>query len=341
MPFKTIQKSWRRPIRIGVAQSVYPDYDVFKDIATSNGSRNPTLSESPIRSRHRRHLVAMIEGIEQMLRVRETHIENDRSDKRLLDLLVFPELSVHPQDVNTILVPFARRHRCIILAGLVYHPENMLTGAPLINSAMWLIPEWDSYQGLQVRRIEQGKWHLTEDERRFSPAPVPFRPAQWIINYDWQINQGPLKLSASICYDSTDLSLAADLKSRSDIFIVCALNKDVGTFDRMAESLHYHMYQGVVIVNNGQFGGSNFYMPFGETYHRQVLHLHGQPQAQIAFIEADPEKLICQGRLPCGCYPADNQPEITDSDACINHCTLKPTGKWKTPPAGWNHRNNS
>ena len=323
-PYRTY-KNWHRPIRIGVAQSVFPDRDAFLEIIESGGSRNPTLSEPASRRRHRQHLVAMIEGIEQMLRVRETHVENARYGKRLLNLLVFPELSIHPDDINPILVPFVRRHRCIVLAGLVFHHEEMLPGAPLINSAIWLIPEWSTSQGMQIRRIQQGKWHLTDLEARLNPPPVPFKPAQWIVNYEWKHNERPLRISASICYDSTDLSLASDLRSSSDLFVVCALNQDVGTFDRMAESLHYHMYQGVIIVNNGQFGGSNFYMPFGEVYHRQVLHLHGQPQAQVAFIEVDPEKMICKGRnnvcIPCN--PTDD-----------SECPKRPLGKWENPSCG-------
>ena len=50
-------------------------------------------------------------------------------------------------------------------------------------------------------------------------------------------------------------------------------------------------------------------MPFGEAHHRQVLHLHGQPQAQVAFIEVDPEKMICRGTKsicsPCKCDQAN------------------------------------
>jgi hypothetical protein len=122
-------------------------------------------------------------------------------------------------------------------------------------------------------------------------------------------------LSASICYDATDLALASDLKTRNDVYIVCALNQDVGTFDRMSEGLHYHMYQGVIVVNNGQFGGSSFYMPFGASFHRQVFHLHGQPQASIAFAEITPEKLI-------------NRPNKNPHVA--------PIGEWKTAPANWN-----
>lgn len=249
-----------------------------------------------------------------MLRVRETHRTQKRQDGRALDLLVFPELSVHPLDIERLVIPFVRTHKCMVLCGLVYHIERSLPGTPLINSCLWLIPEWSRSAGFQIRRFEQGKQHLTDPEKTFTPAPVGFRPAQWLVEYQWHSSAEyrPLIISASICYDATDLALASDLKSKSDFWVVCALNKDVGTFDRMAEGLHYHMFQPVMIVNNGQFGGSSLFAPFQANHHRQVLHLHGQPQAMIAFAELSPRKII-------------NRP---DQNADY------PAGEWKTRPAG-------
>jgi hypothetical protein len=256
-----------------------------------------------------------MEAVNQMLRLRETHQPQTRSDGRIIDLLVFPELAIHPLDIDTFILPFIRTHKCMVLFGQVYHRASSSPGAPMINSCLWMIPEWSAKAGFQVKRVEQGKANLTRSELAFTPKPASFRPAQWIIEYEWSSSpqSRPLRLSASVCYDATDLALASDLKSRNDVYIVCALNRDVGTFDRMSEGLHYHMYQGVIVVNNGQFGGSSFYMPFGELHHRQVFHLHGQPQASIAFAEIAPDKLI-------------NRPTA---------CNADPMGDWKTPPANW------
>jgi hypothetical protein len=179
-----------------------------------------------------------------------------------------------------------------------------------------MIPSLSPVSGIKI--IEQGKKHLARMEREFTPAPIGFRPAQWLIEYEWHSNtkiHRPLVISASICYDATDLALAYHLRDRSDLFVVCALNQDVGTFDRMSEGLHYHMYQGLLLVNNGQYGGSSFYMPFKELYHRQIFHLHGQPQVSIAFAEIDPDKLI------------NRSVDQTNG--------MFPEGKWKTAPAGW------
>ena len=318
---------WGRPLRIGVVQTVIPDSEDYVHYATA-----PDLSGDPtFRLRHRAHLAAALEGVNQMRRLRDTHRGMARDDGQTVDLLVFPELAVHPDDVGPLLVPFARKHRCILLFGMVYHAEPRLAGSPLINSCQWLIPEWTRNTGFQLRAVEQGKLHLTDDEMSLTPTTVGFRPAQWLVEYMWSSNSDhrPLTITASVCYDATDLTLAADLRSRSDLYIICALNRDVGTFDRMSEALHYHMYQGVLLVNNGRFGGSSFFMPFDKPFHRQVFHFHGQPQVAIAFAEICPEKLVNRpktntvaGGLPIG-TGSENAP---------------PEGTWKIPPAGWVNR---
>ena len=154
--------------------------------------------------------------------------------------------------------------------------------------------------------------------RRFggSTAITCPRPCQWLIGYPWSSVDGsrPVWLTAAVCYDATGLALAADLGNVSDVLAIPALNKDVKTFDQMALALHYHMFQLVVVANNGQYGGSNAYWPKKDPHSRQVFHTYGQPQASIAFLEID------------------HIGELLDrhdvSGASAN--------KWKHPPAGLN-----
>lgn len=309
-PYRPREDGGDRALRIGIVQSVVPSFEHY-----DKHRNNPELCANEIRSQCREHLSAIMSGVSQQLRVRESH--RSSLDRRSIDLLVFPELAIHPQDIDPYILPFVQQYRCIVLLGQVYHPRDLHLDSPIVNSALWIVPEWSVSHGLQIKRIEQGKAHIAETERNLSPTPIEFRPAQWLINYQWTKDpeaERPLRLTASICYDATDIALAAELRTRSDLYIVCALNKDVGTFDRMAEAIHYHMFQGVIVVNNGQFGGSSFFMPFKKPYEREVFHLHGQPQASIAFAEVDPRKLI-------------NRPSQ-------DFCDEPPKGKWKTPPAG-------
>ena len=83
----------------------------------------------------------------------------------------------------------------------------------------------------------------------------------------------------------------------------------------MALALHYHMFQLVIVGNNGQYGGSNAYWPQTDVHIRQLFHTHGQPQASIAFLEIE-----------------DIGGFLKRHDA--SRASAK---KWKHPPAGLNH----
>lgn len=308
-----------RPLRACVIQTVIPTpADLPPDDLTCS---NPT-----IRKRHRKHLSAALAAIERMLNLRATIKGRDGR----LDWLILPELSVHPCDIKTHLVPFARKFKTIILAGLTY--QSLLAGTPLVNSALWIIPVWSRDHGLQIRTRRQGKQHLAPEEEVLHREALKagavglqgFRPCQWLVGYEWSIEQQsqPLWLTASICYDATDLSLVADLRHQSDVFAIPALNKDVNTFDQMALALHYHMFQMVIVANNGLYGGSNAYNPYRDPYARQVFHLHGQPQASVAFLEIDDISAFLQRRTHVKLPPYSS-----------TH-TTKVDSSWKFPPAG-------
>ncbi len=297
----------KRPLRACVVQTAVPAAADFRHT-------DLPLDGAAIRRKHRNHLSAALAAVERMLALRETH----KGSEGRLDWLILPELAVHPKDVRTHLVPFARTHRAMILAGLTY--EEILSGQPLVNSALWVIPEWSDAYGLQIRTRRQGKAHLAPDEQRSNGGGVDrlqgFRPCQWLIGYPWADSAvgRPVWLTAAVCYDATDLGLAADLRDESDVLAIPALNKDVKTFDQMALALHYHMFQLVIVANNGQYGGSNAYWPRSDAHVRQVFHTHGQPQASIAFLEIDDIGEFLQRHDGLGAS----------------------AGCWKHPPAGLN-----
>ena len=260
-------------MHVGVVQTVIPRQSAF--------ASDPQLDQPPMRFRHRRHLSAVLGGVHRMLQVRDTH----RGDASNIELLVFPELSVHPADVKTHLIPFALQHRCIIFAGLVFHPASP-TFSQLINSGCWIIPVRNLRGSLQVYYVEQGKSNLTPPEQRL--GITPFRPAQWILEFVHPTTAKKLwSLTGAICYDATDIRLAADLRNLTDMFIIPALNTDVGTFDNMAAALHYHMFQHVIVSNTGEFGGSTGQAPFENRHKRILFHTHGNEQASISFFEID------------------------------------------------------
>ena len=95
------------------------------------------------------------------------------------------------------------------------------------------------------------------------------------------------RIAAAICYDATDLDLVSDLRDRSDMFLVAALNQDVQTFDNMVAALHFHMYQPVILANSGEFGGSTAQIPLPK-HERLIAHVHGSQQVAVSVFEVDP-----------------------------------------------------
>lgn len=95
------------------------------------------------------------------------------------------------------------------------------------------------------------------------------------------------RIAAAICYDATDLDLVADLRDRSDMFLVAALNQDVQTFDNMISALHFHMYQPIALANSGEFGGSTAQVPLPK-HERLIAHVHGNQQVAVSVFEVDP-----------------------------------------------------
>jgi len=305
-----------RALRACVVQTAIPAAAHFE-----RNSTDLTLDDPTVRREHRNHLSAALAAVNRMLSLRATH-----TDTGHLDWLILPELAVHPKDVQTHLVPFARQHRAIVLTGLTYDRVQWQDGPQLANSALWIIPQWSDASGWRILTRRQGKQHLAQPEKRIricarlrGPHGAPyikgFRPCQWVVDYPWssKADSKPVRLTASVCYDATDLGLASDLRGKSDVWAIPALNKDVKTFDQMALALHYHMFQMVIVANNGQYGGSNAYWPRSKEYERQIFHTHGQPQVAISFLEIDGADAFLK-RVSAG--------------------KTKTDGDWKHPPAG-------
>ena len=307
----------RSSLRICVAQTAIPSASTFSE-------SDLTLDNPAVRREHRNHLSATLSAVKRMLKLRETH----KNLRGKLDLLVLPELAVHPKDVQMYLTRFATAYKTMILAGLTY--EQIFPNQPSVNSALWIIPEWSDASELRIRMRRQGKANLAPNEQDFNGEHIKrvmgFRPCQWLIGYpmsdSWDSER--LWFTAAVCYDATDLALVTDLRHQSDVLAIPALNKDVKTFDQMALALHYHMFQLVILANNGQYGGSNAYWPKGDVYERQIFHFHGQSQANVFFFEIDDVKEF------------KNRFEVSVKEGKQRNL-LKPDrypAQWKYPPAG-------
>ena len=84
----------KKPARmtVAVAQTVLPRFGHFVG--------DVSLNDPETRRKHRRHTASVLSAVDRMLEVRSTHVESNNE----VELLVLPELSVHPNDINTCLL---------------------------------------------------------------------------------------------------------------------------------------------------------------------------------------------------------------------------------------------
>ncbi|TMP80642.1 hypothetical protein CWB73_11120 [Pseudoalteromonas phenolica] len=235
-----------------------------------------TLSNPKIRWKHRAHVAEICKLTEQTLsaKLRASGSEYNST----ADIIVFSEVAIHPEDEDLIR-SLALKTKSIVYAGFVFTEED----GRIINKARWVIPDKAEF-GMQWRIRDQGKQHMTPDEKKLGVEG--YRPCQHILEINGS-PEGPFKLTGAICYDATDICLAADLRDKTDMFVIAAYNKDVNTFDNMASALQWHMYQHIVISNTGEYGGSTIQAPYKEKHHKLISHAHGSSQIAISTADID------------------------------------------------------
>lgn len=281
-PISNPDLSKKDTLRVASIQTMMPFIDDFD-------SKNPLYFSTEYRNKHREHLINLTHLIEKHFSAQEVKVTKDLR----VDLIIFPELSIQNDDID-LLVKLSRKTGASIFAGLTFttHPTDP---SKIINRAIWILNDALEDGTADIKKIYQGKHNVTKGEEKWGINK--YRPYQVVI--DLKLKSGNCKISGSICYDATDINLAADLKNITDTYIVAAMNKDVPTFDNMASALSYHMYQPVILVNTGEYGGSTVQAPYSG-YEKLIAHLHGNKQLGISIFDISPNdfKHVKEATLP-------------------------------------------
>lgn len=246
---------------------------------------------------HKRHLAEVCRLTHQKLRTwasaRPVLSSGGQSEQPMVDIVLFPELAVHPEHLRHLRV-LSDMVGASIFTGLTFLDSPKL--GSVINQGMWLIRTEIPGGGRAFQYVWQGKMNPMKLEREMGISG--YRPHTTLVEFPIGADS-PTRVAAAICYDATDLDLVADLRERSDMFLVAALNQDVQTFDNMVAALHFHMYQPVVLANSGEFGGSTAQAPLPK-HERLIAHIHGNDQIAVSVFEIDPSpfKSTKPGRVP-------------------------------------------
>lgn len=266
-----------RPLRVAIVQPMRPRREEFDD-------KDPTHWMPGTLAEHRRHLAEICRLTHQKLKTWSSASSapiSDKSDEPIVDVILFPELAVHPEHVF-LLRRLSDKVRANIFTGLTFLHSRKAGG--IVNQGLWLIRTESPGHGRAFQYAWQGKQHPMKDEVKMGVKG--HRPHVTLVELPIG-SKTRTRIAAAICYDATDLDLVADLRDRSDMFLVAALNQDVQTFDNMVAALHFHMYQPVVLANSGEFGGSTAQVPLPK-HERLIAHVHGNQQVAVSVFEVDP-----------------------------------------------------
>lgn len=261
-----------RGLRVAMVQGLMPLHQHF-----DHGLAG--LDVFGYREKHRNHTAALLHLTQKHLAARDYVLGT--STKPHFDLVVFPELSIHVDDQD-LMRAFSDATGAMLFYGLL-GAKDPTNGEP-INAARWLVPQRRAGRRSWVE-VDQGKFNLTPEEHDLGIKP--WRPYQVVIELfsSSALASLPYRLTGSICFDATDLSLAADLRNESHMYVVSAMNKDVKTFDGMVAALRYHMYQHILIANIGEFGGSTAQAPYDKEHQRLISHSHGGNQLAVSVFD--------------------------------------------------------
>jgi len=259
----------KKDLKVVMVQSLLPLKSHFKE-------HGLLLDSNKYRAKHRRHIASVAELILHKVKSQNS-IDDSDYKKTDIDLIIWPELAVNIDDID-ILKRLVDKTGAIIFTGLTFTQIKNVKGPN--NVAMWLIPNKQKSGRQFITRL-QGKQHMTTDEQGYVEPWRPYQLFIELVHPEFKNKQG-FTLTGSICYDATDIRMSADLKDKSNAYIIPALNQDVATFDSMVDSLYYHMYQHVVLVNSGEFGGSVAKAPYKERFEKLITHVHGAHQVSIS-----------------------------------------------------------
>lgn len=155
-----------KSMRVVLAQTLTPRAGDFCNA-------DPCMNNAAFRARHRRHLSAVSRLIRMQLEAQRSAEETaGKNGRPYADLIVLPELSVHPDDV-WILQRLSDTTKAMLYFGLT---PVVRPGVGLVNTARWVIPSQAATGRSWVVR-DQGKYHPTGDEK--SSASRAGAPTRW------------------------------------------------------------------------------------------------------------------------------------------------------------------
>ena len=202
-----------------------------------------------------------------------------------VDILVFPEY-YFPLPWLLDISMFALKNQITIITGLQYITVSgqayntvcnfvpSITGKGFVNGFM-LFREKNFYAPDEIIELSKIN-HTCKDQE------TPFY---------YRVNNGKYKYSTILCYEFTDITSRAAMKSKIELLFVPQLNKDTNYFSAIVESTARDLHCFVVQANTSAYGDSRITAPY-KTESKNILQIKGGETDVVMIATLNVDQLI-------------------------------------------------
>lgn len=222
--------------------------------------------------------------------------EYKETEYKHVDFLVFPELYVPFEWLNDMMY-FSRKTGIGIITGVKYVKAK---NNKLINSVANIIPFEDKNKYKYCFVFMREKNDYAPDEKELIMC-TGFNDPTTSKSYNYIFNWNNINFSSLICYELTDITARANLKSNIDIIFALEFNRDISYFSKIIESTSRDDGCFVVQVNSSNMGDTRIVGPYGENF------------KTIAAISGGEKDSIHIGKINIGEYKEYKIYEKTDA----------------------------
>lgn len=235
-------------------------------------------------------------------------------ESRKPDIILLPELAI-AKCFQPRLKHWAKQLGCIVIAG---HDFEVMPDGKAVNRASIVIPyQWPHGKGeTKGKTFLIGKRFPAAEERSYiKNCGFEFDSCERFYLLDAE-DYG--RIGLAICADFYDIERFTLYKGRVQHLFIIAYNKDIKSFNFLAEAISRLVYCNVVICNTGFYGGSLGFSLYKNEYKRYIYRHEGSGLFTSQIVE----------------LPVDSLYQAQKNGDCNN----KPTDEdeFKSPPPSYN-----